>query len=102
MRARFLTPTRHHSFDSSRDDARQQANSALHVGRRYGMGKVESLQEQVQTLSREEFAQFRAWLLDRDWADWDAQLEGDVEAGRLDALAEQALRDHASGKTTPL
>ena len=67
-----------------------------------GMSNVESLQEQVRTLSREEFAQFRAWLLDRDWADWDVQLEEDVRDGRLDAPAEQALRDHAAGKTTAL
>jgi hypothetical protein len=66
------------------------------------MGRVESLQEQVQALSREEFAQFRACLLDRDWADWDVQVEHDVQAGRLDSLADQARRDHASGKTTAL
>ena len=66
------------------------------------MGKLKSLQEQVQTLSSEELAQFRAWLLDRDWHDWDAQLEQDIQDGRLDALAEQALRDHASGKATSL
>jgi hypothetical protein len=66
------------------------------------MGNVESLQEQVQALSPDELAQFRSWFLDLDWADWDVKLDNDVRAGRLDALAEQALHEHAAGKTAPL
>jgi len=66
------------------------------------MGNVESLQVQVEALSQDELAEFRRWFLDHDWTQWDAQLEDDVRVGRLDALADQALRDHASGKTTAL
>jgi outer membrane murein-binding lipoprotein Lpp len=66
------------------------------------MGKVEKLEHEVEALSSEELAQFRAWFLEFDWAAWDAQLESDVRAGRLDALAEKALADHAARKTTRL
>ena len=66
------------------------------------MGKVEKIEQQVQALSSHELAQFRAWFLEFDWAAWDRQIEQDVRAGRLDVLAEQALRDHASSKTKPL
>ncbi|MDB5927245.1 MAG: uncharacterized protein JWN13_6181 [Betaproteobacteria bacterium] len=66
------------------------------------MGKVEQLEQQIQNLSKEELAQFRAWFLEFDWENWDSQLERDVAAGKLDALGEKALRDHASGKSTPL
>jgi hypothetical protein len=66
------------------------------------MGKVEKIEQEVQTLSPAELAQFRVWFLEFDWAAWDDQLERDVRAGKLDALAEKALRDHAAGKTTPL
>jgi hypothetical protein len=66
------------------------------------MGKVEKLEQQIEALSPEELAQFRAWFLEFDWAAWDAQLEGDVRAGRLDALADKALADHAARKTTRL
>jgi hypothetical protein len=66
------------------------------------MGRVESLQQQIQELSPEELAELRDWFLELDWKGWDAQLEDDVRAGRLDDLANQALRDHAAGKTTPL
>ena len=66
------------------------------------MGKVEQIEQEVQMLSEAELAQFRAWFLEFDWVAWDRQLERDVQAGRLDDLAKQALRDHAAGKTTPL
>ena len=66
------------------------------------MSKIEIIEQQVQGLSTEELKQFRAWFLEFDWAVWDRQLERDVSGGKLDALAEKALRDHASGKTTPV
>ena len=66
------------------------------------MGKIEKIEQEIQALSSEELAQFRAWFLEYDWAIWDRQIERDAEAGRLDDLATRALRDHAAGKTTPI
>ncbi|TMQ21508.1 MAG: hypothetical protein E6K82_15195 [Candidatus Rokuibacteriota bacterium] len=66
------------------------------------MSKIEKIEREVQALSAEELAQFRAWFLEYDWAIWDRQIERDAEAGRLDDLAARALRDHAAGKTTPI
>ena len=66
------------------------------------MSKVEQLEQQIQALSSEELAQFRAWFAEFDWSMWDRELERDAAGGKLDALAEKALRDHASGKSTPL
>ena len=66
------------------------------------MSKVERIEQQVHALSPEKLAQFRAWFLEFDWAAWDQQIERDVLAGRLDTLADKALRDHSAGKTTPL
>ena len=66
------------------------------------MSKVESIEQQIKALSPEELAQLRAWFDEFDWGLWDRQLERDAAAGKLDALAEKALRDHAAGKTTRL
>lgn len=66
------------------------------------MSKVELIEEQIKTLSAEEVATLREWFLEFDWTLWDQQLERDVAAGKLDAVADKALRDHAAGKTTPL
>lgn len=66
------------------------------------MGKVGKIEEEVQALSPAELAHFRAWFLEYDGAAWDRQVEQDVQAGRLDDLAEEALREHKAGKTKPL
>jgi hypothetical protein len=66
------------------------------------MSKVKDLEQQVQALSPEELAQFREWFLEFDWAVWDRELERDVRAGKLDAMAEKAIQDYKAGKTKPL
>jgi len=66
------------------------------------MGKIENLKKQIQELSDEELARLRQWFADYDAAKWDLQIEADAKAGKLDRLAEKALRDHAEGRTKPL
>jgi hypothetical protein len=66
------------------------------------MSKLEILEEQIKQLSREEMAQFRAWLAEFDAEVWDRQFEADVKAGKLDGMAESALRDHGAGRSTKL
>ena len=66
------------------------------------MGKVEIIEAQIKELSREELAEFRDWLARFDAEVWDRQFEADVQAGKLEALAEKALRDHLAGRSTKL
>jgi len=66
------------------------------------MGRVETIEGQIKELSREELAKFRAWFAEFDGELWDRQFEADVKAGKLDAMAENALRDHRSGQSTKL
>lgn len=66
------------------------------------MSTVESIEQQIKALSAEEVAKLREWFLEFDWTLWDQQIERDVAAGKLDVLADKALRDHAAGKSTPL
>jgi len=66
------------------------------------MGKVESIESQIQELTPEELATLREWFAKHDAEAWDSQLEADAKAGKLDALAERALRDHLAGRSTKL
>jgi hypothetical protein len=66
------------------------------------MSKLEIIEGQIKELSREELAQFREWLAKFDAEAWDRQFEADVKAGKLDALAENALEDHLAGRSTKL
>ena len=43
-------------------------------------------------ISPSELAAFRKWFHDFDAEAWDLQIEEDVQAGKLDALAEAALK----------
>jgi len=66
------------------------------------MTKVEKLEREVRSLSAEDLAAFREWFAAFDAVAWDQQLERDVKAGRLDALADAALADHRAGRSQKL
>ena len=53
-------------------------------------------------LRPEDLAAFRAWFAKFDAEVWDRELEDDIPAGRLDALAEEALDDLRGGRCTDL
>jgi len=36
--------------------------------------------------------------LDRDWHEWDARIEADSKAGKLDSLIAESKADDAAGK----
>ena len=59
------------------------------------MSRVENIEGQVKSLSSDELRAFRDWFADFDADAWDAQIEADVQNGKLRALAERALCDTA-------
>jgi len=64
------------------------------------MTRLEQLEEQIQQLSPSEFAELRTWLLERDWEEWDRQIEQDAASGKLEQLFEEAREAHRQGKST--
>jgi hypothetical protein len=64
--------------------------------------KVDELRDAVAKLSREELAKFEAWFDDFREAAWDAQIEDDLKAGRLDHVVNQVKRDVEAGRYTEL
>lgn len=65
-----------------------------------GMSTIEQIEDAVRRLSPAELAEFRKWFAEFDGALWDRQIENDVAAGRLDRLADEALRDLREGRCT--
>ncbi len=64
------------------------------------MTKIEELEKAVTSLPEEEYSQFRRWFLDRDWAEWDREIEADAAGGKLDFLRQEAAgakRNHQLG-----
>ncbi len=62
------------------------------------MRKVEEIEEQIQKLSPTEFAELREWVLAQDWKAWDAQVEADAKAGKLDKLVSEGKAEYQSGR----
>lgn len=66
------------------------------------MADLERIEGEISSLSKEELSRFRIWFQEYDWQQWDRQLEADVAEGKLDSLADQALKEHDAGDTKPL
>jgi hypothetical protein len=66
------------------------------------MTRVLRLEQQIAELSSEELAVFRKWFAEFDAKMWGQQIEADANAGKLDSLAQKAVRDHITGKSTRL
>ncbi len=67
-----------------------------------GMGTVPEIEAAVRNLSPADLSSFRKWFQEFDAEAWDRQLERDVQANRLDALAEEAINELRDGRTTDL
>ncbi len=63
---------------------------------------VETIEHAVEELSVEELAKFRRWFVEFDADAWDEQIEADAAAGKLEALALEALAEYHSGKAREL
>jgi hypothetical protein len=63
---------------------------------------VEEIEKAFVKLPLKERARLLEVLAELDAAEFDAKIEADIKAGKLDKLAEQALAEHAAGKTKPL
>ncbi len=66
------------------------------------MTKVEDIEKAVSELAPEELSRFRAWFEAFDAERFDAKIERDIAAGRLDRLADEALADLRGGRTRHL
>jgi hypothetical protein len=66
------------------------------------MSELDKLAERIKQLSPEELKRFRAWFAEFDARVWDAQIEADSKAGKLDALVAEGLAEYEAGKTRKL
>jgi len=62
---------------------------------------VQEIEEAIERLPQRELFALTDWLSHRFEDAWDRQIEEDVNAGRLDKLAEEALAEYQAGKCTP-
>jgi hypothetical protein len=66
------------------------------------MTQVQEIENAIESLSRDDYARLREWFLERDWANWDRQIEMDSQSGKLDFLIEEALAEKKQGRLKEL
>jgi hypothetical protein len=62
------------------------------------MDTLTQAEQSVASLSERELASFREWFYKFDNQVWDEKLVSDIEYGKLDKIASEALKDFVSGK----
>ena len=63
---------------------------------------LQELENSISKLPPKDLAKFREWFWAFDANSWDQQFEADVTSGRLDSLADAAIREHQAGKSKEL
>lgn len=63
---------------------------------------AEFVERSVEQLPPAELAKFRRWYARFDADAWDALIEADAAAGKLDALAAEALAEYRNGQAREL
>lgn len=58
---------------------------------------LEVIEHAIEQLASEDLMAFRRWFAEFDTAAWDAQIEADAAAGRLDRFAAEALAEFDIG-----
>jgi hypothetical protein len=61
--------------------------------------RIEDLEKAVASLPPDQYAEFRAWFEAFDADLFDRKIERDVQAGKLDRLADAAIDDLRKGRT---
>ncbi len=63
---------------------------------------IQELETAIRQLSQPELSEFARWFEEYLADEWDRQIEADAAAGKLDALADEALRDYEAGRCKPI
>jgi hypothetical protein len=66
------------------------------------MTSVEDIEKAIAELKPGEFERLRAWFDEYQAGRFDEKIERDVQAGKLDRLADEALADHLKGRSREL
>ncbi len=66
------------------------------------MATAEEIKSAISALSREDYIHLREWLSERDWGQWDKEIEGDSASEKLDFLMEEAVAEKNQGGLSKL
>ncbi len=57
------------------------------------MIKIEEIQKEINSLSKEDFKKLRDWIIEKESGYWDREIKNDSETGNLDFLIEESQEE---------
>jgi DNA phosphorothioation-dependent restriction protein DptG len=66
------------------------------------MSTIQEIEKAISQLSESDRAKLRDWFENLDQDEWDRQIAADEATGRLNSLADEALKDLREGRCTDL
>jgi hypothetical protein len=66
------------------------------------VNRIEEIKSAIVSLPANEYRKFRDWFLERDWEQWDKQIQVDSESGKLDFLVKEAKDEKSRDKLRDL
>jgi len=66
------------------------------------MTTIQEIKTAIGTLPHHEYMRLLGWIHNKDWSEWDMELEVDIDSGKLDFLAEEALEAKKTNKLREL
>jgi hypothetical protein len=66
------------------------------------MSTLAKIRAEIEKLTSSEQRELAQWFAEMQADEWDAQIEDDIQGGRLNHLIVQAEADIAAGRTKPL
>lgn len=66
------------------------------------MPSLQQIESEVAALPEQELRQFRSWFDEFDAQNWDRSLAADINNGKLDSLAAEALAHYGAGRCKKL
>lgn len=62
------------------------------------MSKIDDLKAEIERLPSNEFVELFQWISEKDWEDWDRQIQKDSVGGKLDFLIQEASQEKSNRK----
>ena len=75
------------------DKLTMNGKSSLGICYNFDMTNIQEIKSAIGSLPHPEYIKLLGWIHNKDWSEWDAQFEVDIESGKLDFLAKEALEE---------
>ena len=54
---------------------------------------IKKIKKEIEKLPESDFAELRRWIAEKDWKNWDNEIENDSNANKLDFLIDETKKE---------